>query len=282
MKRLAPITTIAAALTICTSAFAQQVELPRPSPVARVMQTVGLTEVTVDYSSPGVKGRKIWGTVVPYDQPWRAGANTPTKITFSKDVTIGNTPVPAGTYPFFIIPGKTTWTLVLSKNPNMSVFNYKRDDDLLRLDVKPQPAPMRERLAYLFSDFADQTHATIDLEWEKVRVGLPVKMATAEQVEANIKNMQDNASSPYVQAARYELEQSKNYDEGITLIDKAIAMKETWIADWTKAQLEAAKGNKKDAHALAVKADELGQKVPPAQYFFKDEVQKAVNEWKGK
>lgn len=268
------------ALTMSTAAFAQQIDLPRPSPFARVWQTVGLTEITVDYSSPAVKGRKIWGGVVPYDQPWRAGANTPTKITFNKDVTIGNTPVPAGTYPFFIVPGKTTWALVLSKNPNMSVFNYKKEDDLLRLEVKPQPAPMRERLAYLFDDFADQNHVTINLEWEKVRVGLPVKLGTADEVAKNIKNLEENAWQPYVQAARYELEQAKSYDAGLALVDKALAMKETWIADWTKAQLEAAKGNKKAAVALAVKADELGQKVPPQQYFFKDEVQKAINEWK--
>ena len=81
-------------------------DLPRPSPFAKVSQTVGYTDITVDYSSPGVKGRKIWGSVVPYDKMWRAGANNATKVTFSRDVTFGGKPVPAGTYAFFVIPSK--------------------------------------------------------------------------------------------------------------------------------------------------------------------------------
>src|SRR5689334_16888846 len=89
-------------------ALAQQLELPRPSPNAKVVQTVGLTEISVEYSSPGVKGRKIWGGLVPYDKLWRAGANAVTKITFSRDVKIDGKPVPAGSYAFFAIPGKTT------------------------------------------------------------------------------------------------------------------------------------------------------------------------------
>src|SRR5689334_23112914 len=99
--------TLALSLLLTTAgaapAFAQ-LDLPRPSPFAAVKQTVGLTDITVDYSSPGVKGRKIWGTLVPYDKMWRAGANSATKITFSKDVKIDGKPVPAGSYSFFVIP----------------------------------------------------------------------------------------------------------------------------------------------------------------------------------
>lgn len=95
-----------AVLLAAIPAFAQQLELPRPSPSAKITQTVGLTDVTVEYSSPGVKGRTIWGQLVPYDQVWRAGANATTKITFSKDVIVGSTPVKAGSYALFFIPGK--------------------------------------------------------------------------------------------------------------------------------------------------------------------------------
>jgi len=88
----------------CTAGLARaDLDLPRPSPFAKVVQTVGLTDITVDYSSPGVKGRKIWGAVVPTDQMWRAGANQATKITFSRDVTFAGKPVPAGTYAFFVM-----------------------------------------------------------------------------------------------------------------------------------------------------------------------------------
>src|SRR3954470_9035390 len=92
-----------AAFQISTNASAQ-LQLPQPSPKASVMQTVGLTDITIDYSSPAVKGRNVWGELVPYDKVWRAGANSATKITFSKDVTISGTVVPKGSYSLFIIP----------------------------------------------------------------------------------------------------------------------------------------------------------------------------------
>src|SRR5207237_1427973 len=155
-------------------------------PGAMVKQTVGLTDITVDYSSPAVRGRKIWGALVPYGQVWRTGANAATKVTFSKDVTINNVAVPAGTYAFFAIPTATTWTLILSKEANQGgAFNYKKEQDLLRVDVKPAAAPMRERLAYLITNFTEDS-ASLDLEWEKVRVSLPIKMDTAKQALANI------------------------------------------------------------------------------------------------
>src|ERR1700684_4524258 len=102
-----------AAFLIAVPALAQQLDLPRPSPFAKTVQTVGLTEISIDYSSPGVKGRKIWGEVVPYGQVWRTGANMATKITFSKEVTVGTTTVPAGSYAFFAIPTADSWTLIL-------------------------------------------------------------------------------------------------------------------------------------------------------------------------
>src|SRR3954452_15629791 len=106
----------AAAVALCLfgAAARADLDLPRPSPFAKVVQTVGLTDITVDYSSPGVKGRKIWGGVVPFDQVWRTGANSATRITFSKDVTVGTTKVPAGSYSIFTIPGADAWTVIIN------------------------------------------------------------------------------------------------------------------------------------------------------------------------
>jgi hypothetical protein len=277
MRTLAFVFTVA----VSSVAAAQQFDLPRPSPVARVMQTVGLTEITVDYSSPAVKGRKIFGGLLPYGQPWRAGANGTTKISFSKDVTVGTTTVAAGTYGLFVIPEKTSFIIALSK-PTTPPLGYKKDDDFVRVEVKPQAVPLRERLVYTFSDFADQNRVSLDLEWERVRISLPIKLATAEQVEANIKNGQDNAWQGYNAAARYELEQAKNPSEGLQLVDQSIAMKETWFNTWTKAQLTAAKGDKKTALELAQKADQMGLKLPADAYFYKAEVEKAISDWKSK
>ena len=253
---------LAAALAVAAlaaPASAQQLELPRPSPNAKVSQFIGVTEVTVDYSSPGVKNRKIWGGVVPYDKVWRAGANGPTKITFGKDVVIDGKPVAAGSYAFFVQPSPGKWTLILNKDPKgAGIFGYDKAEDVLRVEVKPQPSPMRERLAYLFSSFND-AGGSLDLEWEKVRVSLPIKVHTDDEVAASIKGLENSGWSPWAQAARYELDQ-KHLDEGMRLVETSIQIKETWFNDFVKAQLFAARGNYKEALPLAEKAKALGDK----------------------
>ena len=272
--------TLVAALALTTTASAQQLELPRPSPNAKVTQVIGVTEVTVDYSSPGVKNRKIWGGVVPYNQVWRAGANSATKITFAKDVVIDGKPLAAGSYALFVLPTPTKWTIIINKDANQfGAFTYKKEDDVLRVDVKPQPAPMRERLAYQFSNFND-AGGSLDLEWEKVRVSLPIKVHTDEQVAASVKAFMNNGWSPWVQAARYELDK-KNIDEGMKLVETSIQLKETWLNVFVKAQLLAARGNYKEALPLAQKAKEMGDKEGD-NFFLKADVDNELKSWKTK
>jgi hypothetical protein len=209
-------------LLCCTAGLARaDLDLPRPSPFAKVVQTVGLTDITVDYSSPGVKGRKIWGGVVPYDQMWRAGANQATKITFSRDVTFAGKPVPAGTYAFFVIPTKAAWTAILNKRADQAGTgrDYKQADDLLRVSVQPKAAPMRERLAYLITDFTDDK-ASLDLEWEKLRLSIPITVATVAQVSTNITSAIDGTWRTYANAARYMLETKKDIDAAAKYIDQ--------------------------------------------------------------
>lgn len=268
---------------ICLSAWPAmaQLQLPRPSPQAKVSQTVGLTEISVEYSSPGVKGRKIWGALVPFGEVWRAGANQATKVTFSKDVTVGDTPIPAGSYALFAIPSQGAWTLILNKNFNQGgTSEYKKELDVVRLQVQPKPIAHRERLAYLVADFTDDA-ASLDLEWEKLRVSLPIKLNTQAQALANIKAMSDSAWAPYNNAARYMLESKKDYDAGLQLVEKSIAVREHWYNLWTKAQLLAAKGNYREAYPYAEKAKQLGDKTPDA-FFMSDDVNKALKDWKGK
>lgn len=260
-------------------AGAQALDLPRPSPNAKVSQVVGLTEITVEYSSPAVKGRTIWGALVPWGEVWRAGANAATKITFDKDVTFGTTAVPAGSYAIFVQPNKTApWTVIINKDwKQAGAFAYKKDSDVVRLDVKPQAIPARERLNYQFTDFGN-AGGTLALDWEKVRLAIPFKVNTEAQAAANIAAYADSTWMPYNQAARYMLEQKKDHDAGLALVDKSIAIKETWFNLWTKAQLLADKGNKKEALPLAQKAQELGSKTPQG-FFFAAEVKKALTDW---
>ena len=275
--------TLVTALALAAPAARADLDLPRPSPGAKVTQEVGLTQITVDYSCPGVKGRKIWGELVPYDKLWRTGANGSTKITFSKDVTFVDKPVPAGSYALFTIPAKNgEWTVVLNKNAEQPGIgrDYKTDMDLLRVKVRAQPAAFRERLAFLFSNF-DEDKASLDLEWEKLRVTIPIKVGTAQQAVANINKELDNAWRPFANAARYMLEVKKDYDTGLKYVDQSLAMKQDWFNLWIRASLLAAKGNYKDARADAQKSYDLGEKAG-AGFFLEGEVKKALAEWSKK
>jgi hypothetical protein len=134
-------------LTAQLSTVSAQLQLPQPSPKASVMQNVGLTEITIDYSSPAVRGRNIWGELVPFNQVWRAGANAATKITFSKDVSIENTSVAKGSYSIFVIPGKTDWIIAINKDVTASEDAYKSENDIVRIKTTAAAlANNRERL----------------------------------------------------------------------------------------------------------------------------------------
>lgn len=280
LKALPPLG-LGLALALSSGRAAADLELPRPSPFAKVSQDIGLTTVTVEYSSPAVKGRKIWGGLVPYDKQWRTGANRATRITFSRDVTFAGKAVPAGTYALFTIPGKNDWTVILNKRADQAGTgaDYKADDDLMRAQVKPKAAPHRERLAFLFTDFTDEK-GHLDLEWEKLRVTFPIVTDTAKQAEANITKTLDETWRVYANAARYMLETKKDYDAGLKYVDQSLALKEDWFNLFVKAQLLAAKGNYKEAYPLAEKSFELGSKSP--MFFMEAEVKKALADWKKK
>ncbi len=160
-----------------SSTYSQQKEEKvRISPKASISQTVGFTDITISYSRPGVKGRKIWGGLVPYDKVWRAGANEATKITFSTDVTIEGKKLAKGSYGFFAIPGKSEWTLIFNKVADQwGAFEYNEAEDALRINVKPEKNNFTEWLRYEITKTSDST-AVISLEWEKLKVPFKVEV----------------------------------------------------------------------------------------------------------
>lgn len=153
-----------------------QEQKPRVSPKAGVSQTVGITNISVTYSRPGVKGRTIWGELVSYDKIWRAGADEATAISFSADVTIEGQNLPAGKYSFFTIPGKDKWTIIFNKVAEQwGSYNYDQTQDALRVEVNPYEGSFVEWLRFSFEDLTKES-ATLILEWEKLKV--PVKIGT--------------------------------------------------------------------------------------------------------
>jgi hypothetical protein len=157
---------------------------------ASVMQRLGTDcDITIDYSRPGVKGRKIWGDLVPYGMnpgnqysknkpyPWRAGANENTTIEFKKDVLVEGKPLPAGKYGLHMIPGEKDWTIIFSKNnADWGSFTYNQDEDALRVTVTPVKGPHQEWLIFGFDDLAG-TSATAYLHWEQLKVPFKIEVA---------------------------------------------------------------------------------------------------------
>src|SRR5216684_9349767 len=149
-------------------------DLPRDSQHAKIIQRVGITDITINYHRPLVKGRKVWGGLVPYGQVWRAGANENTTIEFTDPVTIEGKPLPKGIYGLHMIPGESEWTVIFSKNStSWGSYTYDPAEDALRVSVKAQPAEHREELIYDFEKLTPES-TTVTLRWEKVAVPFKV------------------------------------------------------------------------------------------------------------
>lgn len=267
----------------CSLVLAQGApEVPAPSPKARVEQRVGLTDFSVDYSSPGVKNRVIFGQLVPFGRPWRAGANAATKLTSSSDFVFGGKAVAAGSYALYAIPGKAEWTIALNTSTEAwgnDGFDTKKD--VARITVKPVAIAPRERLAFVFSNTSDDA-TRLDLEWEKVRIPVPIGVDTKGAVMKNIEKAVEDAWRPQFTAARYLLESGGDLDRALTYADGSIAVKPTWWNNWVRAQILAKKGRSQDAVAAAEKAQQLGTGDRVYEGFYKGDIAKTVAGWKKK
>ncbi|HEX3758524.1 MAG TPA: DUF2911 domain-containing protein [Kofleriaceae bacterium] len=277
--RVGHLVVVAAALLARTAAAQSAIETPAPSPKARVEQRVGITDLSIDYSCPGVKGRKIWGDVVPYDKVWRAGANAPTKLTASRDFTFGTIAVKAGSYAVFVTPGKKTWTVAL--NTDLTATQDSHDDkaDVARVAVTPAALPaLRERLVYLFSDTQDD-RVNLDLEWERVRIRVPIAIDTKAAVNAGIEKAIAAAWQPHATAASYYFN-AGDLARALTLVDKSIAIESTWRNEWLRAQIQGKKGNKAEATASANRALALGKGDTNFEQNAQPNIVKALAGWK--
>ena len=279
MKRALLCTALAALLVSSASA---ELTLPRVSQKASVMQTVGLTDVTIMYNRPGVKGRVIWGGLVPYDKVWRTGANEATTITLSQAVKINGQPLPAGTYSFHTIPGKTSWTLIFNKTAEQwGSYDYDASKDALRIQVTPVTGPNQEWMAFSFSDVSTDS-ATVELAWEKLRVPFKIEADTKTQAMASIDKALSGEvkdwEDPY-SAANYAFNSNLGNANAMKWIDQSISLKETYWNLRLKAAILEKDGKRKEAIALGEKAIEVGKQAKDdAGEISKTE--KQVAEWK--
>jgi len=248
-----------AALAIAISATtvsAQQLKVPAPSPLQTVKQAFALSDVSIEYSRPGAKGRVVYGDVVPFGKVWRTGANGATKITFGEDVKVEGNAVSAGTYALYTMPNKDSWEIMLYKDLTLggNVANYKKENELARFTVKTKV--LNDKVENFTIDFADITSTTmnIDLNWEKTRVSLAVVADIDAKIMKNIDANVVNDARPYFQAANYYYDNNKDLVKASEWADKAIAAnpKAYWVV-MLKAKIQAKQNNKKEAIATAEK-----------------------------
>ncbi|MDQ3016123.1 MAG: DUF2911 domain-containing protein [Bacteroidota bacterium] len=269
---------------------AQDIELPRLSPKASVSYTIGLTDVEVHYGAPAVKGRTVWGGLVPFGKVWRGGANEATTIEFSTDVNVEGQNLKAGKYSLFFIPDSTEWTVIFNKKTDLwGAFSYSEADDALRITVTPKMNEgMQERLAYTIHDMK-MDMGYVKLSWEKMRLYIRFKVDIMEKSIANImgaleKSAEDKKWVVYAQGAQFLLDAEG--DAGMAL-DWAKKSTERFTHSWNlyiQAQAEARKGDYAAAVATGTKSAENGL-ANVSDHFYednKDEVNTAIKGWAAK
>jgi hypothetical protein len=246
----------------------EKVEFPSASQHAVVKQRVGLTDVEVDYSRPNKNNRNVFGGLVPFDKPWRTGANQPTKVKTSAPVKLGDKEVPAGEYVLYTIPGANEWTIVLSKNLTaQSLADHKPADEAARVTAKPVAlAAAAETFTIGFEDLRADS-ATLYLEWDKTRV--PVKLTTndvekvSKGIDAAVKSGKPQEAGFYYSAASFYLDQNKDLPQALKWVDQAIEKNpKAYFMQYKKAQILAKLGNKKEAIVAAEKSIELLKAQP--------------------
>jgi hypothetical protein len=256
-----------AGLVLATNLFAQAptLNIPAASPTGTIKQRVGVTDIEITYSRPSMRGRKVFGGLVPYDEVWRTGANSATKLTLSTAVKFNGTAIPAGTYELFTIPGKTEWTVIVHKDMSeWGAYSYDAKNDIARIKATPvtlaQPV---ESLAIGINDLRDES-ATLNIMWESTRVpvtiGVDVVGTLVPQIEAIMAS--DAAKKPYVPAAMFYLEHNLDLKKALGWMDAAVAAEpDAFYYVYRKALVQEKMGDKAGAIATAKASIEGAKKA---------------------
>jgi Protein of unknown function (DUF2911) len=249
-------------------AQAQAVKTPSASTTQTAKQEFGLGSIELSYSRPNMKGRKIFGDLVPYNAVWRTGANSATTITFSDEVMIGGTKVPAGKYGLLTIPGATEWTVVISKQTDVtSPAAYKQDQDVVRVKANAVTMPFEiETFTIMFSAVKSNS-VEVGIMWDKTYVPFTVSADIDTKVMAQIDAAMNKDNKPYFQSAMYYMDNGKDLNKANEWLDKAIAQNPSAFWIWhQKANCLAKLGKKSEAITAANKSIELAKAAKSDDY----------------
>ena len=268
------------ALTLSTNA---QLKTPAPSPFQKIEQKVGLTDVTLEYSRPGMRGRTIFGDLVPFNEVWRTGANENTKITFSTDVTINGTDLKKGTYAVYTKPGKKSWDILFYADATNWGNPAKWDDTKVAAQAKAtvQSLPMKiETFTMTFDDVTNDA-AVLGILWENTYVGLKFETPTEALVSKQITAIMNGPSAnDYYASAAYYLESGKDIKKAQTWIDKAVEMTSEAPKFWflrRQSLIHAKAGNKKGAINAAKESLKHAEKAGNSDYIKMNK--ESLKEW---
>jgi len=270
---------------VMNAAAQQNLPLPEASPAASVTQTVGITEITVRYHRPGVKGRTIWGGLVPFDDVWRAGANENTTISFSGPVRFSGKEIAAGTYGLHMIPTKEECTVILSTNAtSWGSYFYRQDEDALRVRVRPRPSPDQEWLSYQFNDLTPSS-AVLSLRWAGLEVPMTIEVDVPASVvtqarDVYLRGLAGFSWQGWYQAASYCAMYAVNTQEALGWADRAIGMNRNFNTLWVKGVLLEQAGNKTEGdhtkQEAATLADEAAINALGYQYLGAGKLEGAI------
>ncbi len=248
-------------LFVSMGTMAQGIKMPAPSPTQTIKQDFALSSIELNYSRPLVKGRKIFGDLVPFGAMWRTGANGATKVTFGEDVKVGGVAVKAGSYALYSIPNAGEWEIILNKGVNNGGLNgYKKEEDVARFKVKPMTLPMNiESFTIIIGDVLAAS-ANIQIMWEKTAVSIPVEADIDSKIMKSIDAAMNVDSRPYFAAASYYFEAGKDMAKALEWTNKAIDAQPSayWMVH-LKAKIQAKMGDKVAAKATALKGIELAK-----------------------
>jgi hypothetical protein len=265
MKRIMLVLALAAVFGI--SSQAQGLRTPAPSPGQTIKQEFGLSSIELSYSRPGVKGRKIFGDVVPFDKVWRTGANSATTLVFGDDVTIGGKLVPAGKYGLLTIPGKDNWTLIITKQLDVtSPAAYKQENDVVRVQV-PVKA-LGENIESFTMQFSNVKPSSCDLllRWEKTEVALPITTEIESKIMAQIKNQMENDNRPYFAAAMYYMDNGKDLNKALEWFNKAAEQNPAFYILYQKAVCLSKLGRKQEAMTVSEQSTKAAMEAKSDDY----------------
>lgn len=259
---------LAALSTIIGFAEAQQLKTPAASPLQTVKQEFGLSAVELSYSRPAVKGRTIFGDLVPYGKIWRTGANAATTITFGDKVNFGGKEVPAGKYGLLTIPNTYDWTVILTKQLDVtSPAAYKEDQDVARVKIATTDLPFPLESFFISFDNIRASAMDMIIGWDRTVVIVPITTDVVTKINAQINSLEGKENFPYFAAASFYMENGKDLNKALGWFNKATEKDPSAFWIWyQKAQCLTKLGKKKEAVVAANKSIELATAAKSDDY----------------